>query len=760
MVAVDTTPGFSLNEWFQNFMYDAISRVIGALVRLFTILIGLIFIVLTLIVSSLLTFTLILFPVYWFLRLTHENYVATLNSFFREKHKLADAWQFLIKSKFGRFFIPRIEIDETELKTLNELVARHGGATAMINTLESFWRELFKIPPIKSFFVEDYIEENDLVAVARWFITAEEATELRLRFWETENLSKIKAIGKDWAFGYTLNLDKYSYEVGDAARFRKDIMGRDEEIKKLEEILSKDVKKNVILVGPVGCGKKTIVEALAKKIALGLTNIQLAYKRVLFFDVNALISQKDTPEERRKLLSDALLEATEAENIILVINNFDRFAADAPGRVNLTPVFAETLAKNKVKIIGIVSLDAFHKFIMPSENVTRVFEILEVEAISKNKANDILFNIFGREKKKILSYFAIREIVDKSDLLITDAPFPEKAINLADEIVASAGELVITRAVVDKFLSEKLKVPVGKLSPVERNALLNLEATMKKRLVGQTAAVKKIVAAMQRGRLEIGARKKPFGSFLFLGPTGVGKTECAKALAESYFGSEENIIRFDMSEYQDISKLEDFIGSSKTETYGVLIERVKENPFAILLLDEIEKANKNILNIFLTVLDEGYLTDFKGNKVSFEHQIVIGTSNAGAILINRLLKDEVNFSEIEKQVFDSVITEGTFSPEFLNRFDAVVCFSPLERQELSQIAQMQLKKLNDELYAKHRIRFKITPELVGKVVELGYSPEFGARPMRRVIDEQVATKIAKILLEGKARAGEEVMLSF
>jgi len=306
---------------------------------------------------------------------------------------------------------------------------------------------------------------------------------------------------------------------------------------------------------------------------------------------------------------------------------------------------------------------------------------------------------------------------------------------------------------VAKIISEKTKIPVGDIEAKEREVLLHLEELIHERIINQEEAVEEISGALRRARAEVVARKGPMGTFLFLGPTGVGKTETSKALAEIYFGSEERMIRLDMSEFQTIPDVSRLIGSTGQE--GLLTTKVREHAFSLVLLDEIEKAHTNVLNLFLQVLDEGQLTDGLGRKVDFSNTIIIATSNAGYQIILDALKKEGGWLDIKERLLDYLFTNAIFRPEFINRFDAVVVFKPLSRENLLAIAGLLLNKIKKNLSLKD-IEFVISEPLKKEIVELSYNPIFGAREMKRVIQDKVENVLASAILSGKIKRGNRV----
>ena len=303
-------------------------------------------------------------------------------------------------------------------------------------------------------------------------------------------------------------------------------------------------------------------------------------------------------------------------------------------------------------------------------------------------------------------------------------------------------------------MSERTEIPVGEIKEEEREKLLALEDIIHKRIINQEEAVEVISKAMRRARAGVRGGERPIGNFLFLGPTGVGKTETSKALAEAYFGSDKKMIRFDMSEYQELDSIGRLIGFPEKGEPGLLTKAVSDDPFSLILLDEIEKAHHKILNLFLQVFDEGWLTDAFGRKVSFANSIIIGTSNAGAEFIRQRVKEGKGQKSFKEDLTDYLLKNKIFRPEFLNRFDAVVVFKPLTHEHLIEIAKLMLNGLSKRLLEGMGVRLIVSPELVEKVAELGYQPEFGARPMRRVIQDEIESRIASKILEQGLKRGD------
>ncbi|MCJ7829495.1 AAA family ATPase, partial [Patescibacteria group bacterium] len=457
-----------------------------------------------------------------------------------------------------------------------------------------------------------------------------------------------------------------------------------------------------------------------------------------------------------------LREAIFAGNIILIINEFHNYIGQLarPGIIDISGVLSPYLKSPQFQIVAITTFVGLHKYIEQNPSILSLFEKVEVSEISVKDTIKLLENqalILEQKYKKFVSYPAIREIVNYSQKYLSSISLPKSAMDLLDEIMvylaSEAKEQILLPEHVDRVVSEKIQIPVGELEIKERKILLNLEKLIHQRIIDQEEAVNEVSAAMRRARAAFTIRTGPMGCFLFLGPTGVGKTETSKALAEIYFGSEQKMIRLDMSEFQDTQDIPRLIGSASEE--GLLTTPVRETPFSLILLDEIEKAHPNVLNLFLQVFDEGRLTDGLGRKVDFKNSIIIATSNAGAEIIWEDIRINKKLDIVKEDLLGYLFKEGVFRPEFINRFDGVVVFKPLTKENLLDIAELLLQKLKKNLEEKN-IEFIITQPLKKEIMELGYNPTFGAREMRRVIQDKVENILATALLSGRLKRGDKV----
>jgi len=612
----------------------------------------------------------------------------------------------------------------------------------------------------KKILIDSNLKVEDIENLTWWLEDLEERITEGKKFWEWKNLIKKGSLAKEWTAGYTLTLDRFSIDLSEVVRKQSfpEIIGHQKAIEAMERILARREINNVLVVGESGSGRKSMVYALATKSVLGESLPEVNYKRVVQLDLSSLLAQAETIEETETILDTIFREAISAGNIILVIDEFHNFVGRIvrPGVIDISGVISSYLHLPQFQIVGITTFDGLHRHIEQNPSILALFEKVEVAEISERETLMLLEDLALRleaKYKRFVSYPALRDILDYCSKYIPAIPFPEKAMDLLDEViiqVSQSKEKVVLPKHVAKAVSEKTQIPVGEIEVKEREILLNLENLIHQRIINQEEAVKEVSTALRRARAEVTVRNKPMGSFLFLGPTGVGKTETSKALAEIYFGSEERMIRLDMSEFQAVGDIPRLIGSP--EEKGLLTTQVREDPFSLILLDEIEKAHPNILNLFLQVLDEGHLTDGLGRKVDFKNTIIIATSNAGYQIILEAIKEKVEWSGVKEKLLDYLFEKAIFRPEFINRFDAVVVFRPLSKENLLDIAELLLQKLKKNL-AQKDIDFVITSALKEKIAELGYDPTFGARQMRRVIQDKVENVLAQAILAGQLKRG-------
>ena len=613
---------------------------------------------------------------------------------------------------------------------------------------------------------EAEVEAEDFFEVAQWRRRHELDLLRKARFWSRENLLDTEGIGKDWSAGYTLNLDRTAIDLTANVEFAPPpthLYGHRPQLELMERLLLRaGTGSNLVIVGEPGVGRHTLMRAFAAKVRRGETLGPFRFKRLLQIDTSAILGGTTNPNETLGKISLLFNEALLAENVILVINDIDAFFDPQPevGRVNAAEALLPYL-KSPLRVIGITTQGGYQATVGKNPQLQEIFSKLEVSEPPLQETLRILEDEAPRTERRtgvFFSFQALREIAALSQKLIQNIPNPVKAIELLEETavyaVTNENIRVIRKAQVQRVVTIRTKVPVERVEGQEKDILLNLETVLHERVVGQDDAIRQIADAMRRARAGISSGKRPIGSFLFLGPTGVGKTETAKALAAVYFGSESRMVRLDMSEYQGGESEARLIGDPNSGTGGALTEAVIADPFSLVLLDEMEKANPKILDLFLQVLDDGRLTDMLGRTVSFANTMIIATSNAGAEFI-REMERRGGIAGAREKILDQLQRQGIFKPEFLNRFDGVVIYQPLDEVALTEIAILLLREFNERL-REREVQINITPELAKAVARGGYTAEFGARPLRRYIQEHIENYVARGLIAGDIKRGDMI----
>jgi len=617
----------------------------------------------------------------------------------------------------------------------------------------------------KELLINSKLKPEDIKNLASWIENLKTEIREEKKWWEYKNLARRGTMGKGFSSGYTVTLDSFSIDWSEILRKSNfyPIFGHKQELEMVERILSRQQINNVLLVGKPGTGKKSIVTQFARRSFLGESLPEINYKRVVELDLPGLISRIQDTEELESALDNIFKEAVFSGNVILVIPNIHDYIGITvkPGVVDISGILYSYLDLPNFQIVGTASFAGFRQNIERKPAILNFFEKVRVSEVSPQDTLAILEGLvpaMERKYRKYISYPALRDIIEYADRYLPALPFPKKAQDILNEsvvLISRSGEKVLMPKHISKIVSDKSKIPVGEMESKEKEILLNLESLIHKKIINQDSAVKEISAALRRARTEVKTRNAPMGSFLFLGPTGVGKTETSKALAEIYFGSKENMIRLDMSEFQQLKDVSRIIGSKEED--GFLTTKVRENPFSLVLLDEVEKTYPDILNLFLQILDEGYVTDGLDRKVDFRNTIIIATSNAGYKIILDSIAKKIEWNLVKKTLLDSLFDEGIFRPELINRFDAVIVFSPLSRDNLLDICHLQLQGLEKNLLKKD-IEFIITEPLKDEIVKLSYNPQYGAREMKRVIQDKIENVLAEALLEGKIERGSKIKI--
>ncbi|GIN74163.1 ATP-dependent Clp protease ATP-binding subunit ClpE [Bacillus sp. J14TS2] len=605
-------------------------------------------------------------------------------------------------------------------------------------------------------------------------------------------------------------LDQFGRNLNHAAKagLIDPIIGRDEEIKRTIEILNRRNKNNPVLIGEPGVGKTAIAEGLALKIIQQDVPAKLKNKEVYLLDVASLVANTGIRGQFEERMKQLITELQERKNILVFIDEIHLLvgAGSAEGSMDAGNILKPVLARGELQVIGATTLKEYRQ-IEKDAALERRFQPVQIQEPSLEKSLDILFGLKEQyEKYHQVQYSdeALKACVDLSARYIQDRYLPDKAIDLMDEAgsklnltikdesheaihqrlaeiekdkqttlkqenyelaaklrdeevelehklnttTSSESQLTVHPEDIQSIIERKTGIPVGKLQSDEQQKMKELEKNLTARVIGQAEAVKKVAKAIRRSRAGLKDEYRPIGSFLFVGPTGVGKTELAKTLTEELFGTKEAFIRLDMSEYMEKHSVSKLIGSPPGyvghDEAGQLTEKVRRNPYSIILLDEIEKAHPDVQHMFLQILEDGRLTDSQGRTVSFKDTVIIMTSNAG--ITEKPIHVGFHQSAAMKETSILQSLGSFFKPEFLNRFDSIVEFNLLEKNDLLQIIQLLLDELQHKLHAQD-MHLDIADEVKEKLLEVGYHPDFGARPLRRAIQEQLEDQIADFVLD-------------
>lgn len=636
-------------------------------------------------------------------------------------------------------------------------------------------------------------------------------------------------------------LEKYGRDLTAEAKANKldPVVGRENEIGRIIQILSRRTKNNPCLIGEPGVGKTAIVEAIAWRICEGTVPKTMAGKRIFSLDLSGAVAGSKYRGEFEERLKNIIDEVQNSGNIILFIDEIHTIvgAGGAEGSMDASNILKPSLTKGNLQVIGATTISEFRKYFEKDAALERRFQPVTVEEPTEEQAVEILKGLKSAYEdfhNVTISDEAIRAAVKLSSRYINDRNLPDKAIDLIDEACSkmrirevpkpksvkdkeidvaelnlelemcvrhadfkSATETkkqldkaqnklnkaiakwegteeefrpIITENSIEEVVAMWTGIPVTRLEKNEQKRLLDLEKVLHKRMIGQEEAVSAVAKAVRRGRVGLKNPNRPIGSFLFLGPTGVGKTELSKTLAEAVFGTEDSIIRVDMSEYMEKHSVSKLIGSPPGyvgfEDGGQLSDKVRQNPYSVVLFDEIEKAHPDVFNVLLQVLDDGHITDSKGRKVSFKNTIIIMTSNAGA---NRIVDpkhlgfsqgdtEKADYEKMKANVMEEV--KLMFRPEFLNRIDDIIVFHTLSESEVKSIVSLMLKNLAKQVKEQMDIALSFTSSLKTYLAKESYDKKFGARPLRRMIQNKVEDMLAEEVLAEKVKAGDKVTVGY
>jgi len=637
----------------------------------------------------------------------------------------------------------------------------------------------------------------------------------------------------------TPTLSQYGVDLTNMAREGKidPVIGREKEIQRIIQILTRRTKNNPCLIGEPGVGKTAVIEGLAIKISEGNVPELLVNKRIVTLDISSMVAGAKYRGDFEDRLKKSISEVKKVGDVILFIDEFHTIvgAGAAEGAIDAANILKPLLARAEIQVIGATTINEYKKYIEKDAALERRFQSINVPEPTSEETIEILKGLrdkYEAHHKVIITDTAIRTAVDLSCRYISDRFLPDKAIDLIDEAASKARLNIYTLPENIKKLEEEIEnitkekeeairtqnfeeaatlrnqeqkdtqklekmkqkwnekniistsritsehicdvvsnwtgIPVSKISEEENEKLKNLEESLHKRVIGQDEAVGAISRCIKRGRVGLKDPKRPIGSFLFIGPTGVGKTELVKALTEVLFGSEDSMIRIDMSEYMESHSVSKLIGSPPGyvgfEEGGQLTDKVRRKPYSILLFDEIEKAHPDVFNILLQILEDGILTDSGGRTVNFKNTVIIMTSNIGARLItqntflgfeNNINNANSDYEKIKEQVLSELKKE--VKPEFLNRIDEIIVFHKLGQEHIEEIVKIMLKEVKQRLLNKN-INLDVSDDVIKHIAKVNFSEIYGARPLRRAIQTQVEDKIAEEILEGNIKKGKKILI--
>lgn len=616
-------------------------------------------------------------------------------------------------------------------------------------------------PQIKAMLPHLQLDETDLVVGVRWY------ERLRQLINDDKKPKRTGGIARDWSFGWTRLLDRFGVNVstlvsrGGLLHVRLD--SHMEALQFLQDTFSSNGRQNATLIGPLGAGKSTIVKAFAESLLAANSQLpaSLKFRQVVSLDASSIISATRSRGELEELVNRLFMEAYRAKNIILCLDDAQLFLEDRPGSVDLSSTLMPVLEGGGLRLILTMDEQRYLQINQRNPALANVLNRMTVPSAGFEESMLVMQDqIIAIEFQRNVTfmYQALKEAYRLSQRYMYDLAQPGKSVRLLEQAAGYSEGGLVSAASVVRCLEQTSGIKIGRVdSTDEKEKLLNLEQLIHERMINQSRAVSVVSDALRRARAGVRNESRPIGTFLFLGPTGVGKTELSKALAATYFGGEDHLVRIDLNEFANEGDANRLIADGAQDPLSLTAQIMKQ-PFSVVLFDEIEKAHPQVLATLLQMLDEGILRDINNREVSFRDAIVIATSNAGSNTIRELVRHGYKLEQVEKQFIEKLIETNQFRPEFLNRFDEIVLFRPLTEDELVQVVRLMIAGTNKTLQSQ-KITVQLDDAAAQKLAAVGYDPQFGARPMRRMVQRTVENLIARKVLEGTAQPGDVITIT-
>lgn len=646
-------------------------------------------------------------------------------------------------------------IQEPALSTAHAL-AKSTGAKYL--TPAYFWVAcLLSVPDISTSLMQFDLTPDDLILALK-YLQLQYMYQTPTFLWsENFQVHHLAGVNRGWLGAPTPLLDAASIDltVTENTVEKPEFIGRPEALRSVIEALSATDHRNVLLIGPSGTGKTLMIRFLANLVNQGDAPASISTKRLIQIDLTKLLASVGTQGDVSSKLEGLFNEVESVENIVLFVDEIENLGLGQSGdSYNLFALIQPYLESGKFQFIATADDNSFSRIIEPNSSFARIFKFVKLPPASTAETFDFLIDKAAEIASLRHFYFSIpslRVLVEYSRKYIHSTVLPDSARQLFHHAIDNAlatNNPDITTTIIKKLLSDQVQLPIVDLNQSAKDELLGLETSIHTRMIDQVEAVQAVVSTLKRAAVSLRDDKRPIGSFLFVGPTGVGKTELAKILSEEYFHQKASFLRLDMSEYQTTGAIDRLIGDSHSS--GILTDTINHNPYTLILLDEFEKADPKILNLFLQVLEDGRLTDGRGKTVDFTNTIIIATSNAGALTIVDGLKNGQSYDDLKNKVQNELIQ--ILKPELLNRFDSVVVFKPLSPDDLRQIVTLKLKSLESKLREQgYLIDFDLN--LVDELAKRGFDPVMGARPLRRLIQDTLEATLSTQILEGTLSKG-------